>query len=489
MTVVSLPDGARVAGLAVGAGAVWVANGRAGTVTRLDPWTNQVVATIPIGEPALGCDRCWGAVAARGEVVWAAMDTAGPVVVRVDPSANTIAETVEVGVVPTALAVGEDGGLWLTATLENVVVHVDPHGGRAVSRLPVHLPSGIAAGPDAIWVTARTPGSTRQVVGIDPRTEVVLATIPVGRDPGALAVGDAHVWVTNTADHTVSRVDPRAKVTIATIPVAHFPIGAVLGEGAVWIASRGAALLSQPAVSRIDVDTNTVVETTAIGGTAPIGMAVGDTSLWIASRSPDEVLRIGPLPVRPVAPAAGEPPPAVALGGGAILVLAVDEVLRRLARARTISQCGSRSATSTALPSGAIRRGAALVIREPAPISPMDAARIQAGSRCREAIRVPRPRPWKGVAWSLVLGSTLALTALFHAVASSALRGPSAAAPTTVRPPPATAALADGDDVHARFLASLRAQGLGGWSVNEHNTPDVSVTSERCIVSARSPSS
>jgi hypothetical protein len=28
----------------------------------------------------------------------------------------------------------------------------------------------------------------------------------------------------------------------------------------------------------------------------------------------------------------------------------------------------------------------------------------------------------------------------------------------------ATAALADGDDIHARFLASLRAQGLGAWT-------------------------
>jgi DNA-binding beta-propeller fold protein YncE len=70
-------------------------------------------------------------------------------------------------------------------------------------------------------VTAQTPGSTGQVIDIDPRTDVVLATIPVGRDPGALAAGDADVWVTNNADHTVARIDRRAMATIATIPVAH----------------------------------------------------------------------------------------------------------------------------------------------------------------------------------------------------------------------------------------------------------------------------
>lgn len=467
--VVSLPDGARVAGLAVGAGAVWVANGRAGTVARLDPRTNQVVATIPVGEPSPGCDRCWGAVAARGEVVWAAMDTAGPVVVRIDPLANSIAEIVEVGVLPAALAVDKDGGLWLTATLENAVVHVDPHGGRAVSRLTVHLPSGIAAGPDAIWVAARTLGSTGQVVGIDPRTDLVLATIPVGRDPGALAVGDADVWVTNDADHTVSRVDPRAKATIATIPVVHFPIGAVIGEGAVWIASRGAALLSQPAISRIDVDTNTVVETTAMGGTAPIGMAAGDTSLWIASRSPDEVLRIGPIPLRPVAPAAGGPPTAVALGGGAILVLAIGEVLRRLARQGdqpmllpvrhprrvTVRRCSTRcGAGHQGGRTDVVHRSAGVLPTAPPLTLKMVGPRIREGQlRSRRHSRVPRPRLWKVGAWSLVLGSTLALTALFHAVASSALGGPSAAAPTPVRLSPATAASAYGDEMRVGLLA------------------------------------
>ncbi len=56
-----------------------------------------------------------------------------------------------------------------------------------------------------------------------------------------------------------------------------------------------------------------------------------------------------------------------------------------------------------------------------------------------------------------------------------------------VDPSPATAALADGEDVHARFLARLRAEGLGDWSVNEHNNPGGSSTPERCAVSLGDP--
>jgi hypothetical protein len=68
--------------------------------------------------------------------------------------------------------------------------------------------------------------------------------------------------------------------------------------------------------------------------------------------------------------------------------------------------------------------------------------------------RLPPPRPHTVVAWSVLLASILLLASLFHAVAGRALDGPGATAPTPVRVSPATAALADGDDVRARFLAS-----------------------------------
>jgi virginiamycin B lyase len=44
-----IPVGAGPEGIATGAGAVWVANLRGGTVSRIDPATNQVVATIRTG--------------------------------------------------------------------------------------------------------------------------------------------------------------------------------------------------------------------------------------------------------------------------------------------------------------------------------------------------------------------------------------------------------------------------------------------------------
>jgi YVTN family beta-propeller protein len=318
--------------VAVGAGAVWVANGRAGTVSRIDPLTNQIVATIAVAEPSPTCERCWAAIAAQGDVVWASMNSEGPVATRIDPLSNSVAERVEVGVLPSALLVDGDGALWVTANLQNAVVRVAPRSARVVAQIAVHLPSEIAAGHDAIWVTSRKPGAVGQVVRIDPRTEQVISSIPVGHDPGALAVGDDNVWVANETDHTISRINARTNSVVATIPVVHLPVGVAVGSGAVWVASRGFSVLSQPSISRIDLRTNTVVDTIIIEGTAPIGMSAGVGSLWIASRNPDEVVRIGPVQL-PANINGGEPLPLlVALGMGVGLLLTAGPMVRRSAR-------------------------------------------------------------------------------------------------------------------------------------------------------------
>jgi len=294
--------------------------------------TNEVVANIPVAEPSPTCERCWGAVAGRGDVVWATMNSAGPVVAQINPGSNRVVKTIPVEVLPSALGVGEDGELWLTATLQNAVVRVDPRVGRVGERIPVHAPSGVAVDKDAVWVTSRKLGATGQVVRLDARTDRVVATIPVGHEPGALVVGAGGVWVANEADHTISRIEPRTNTVVATIPVVHLPVGVAIGDGAVWVASRGFSVLSVPSVSRIDPDTNTAVETTPIEGTSPLGMVAGEGSLWVASRNPDEVVRIGPVPLPLNAPTAGGPLLLVAIGASTALLVVIGVLLRRSSR-------------------------------------------------------------------------------------------------------------------------------------------------------------
>jgi YVTN family beta-propeller protein len=52
-----------------------------------------------------------------------------------------------------------------------------------------------------------------------------LGTIPVGRQPSAMAVGHGALWVANQGDDTVSRADPLTNRVVATVPLASEPYG------------------------------------------------------------------------------------------------------------------------------------------------------------------------------------------------------------------------------------------------------------------------
>ena len=53
-SIVTIPVGDGPEAVAVGAGAVWVANRLDGTVSRIDPEANEVVATIAVGNAPSG---------------------------------------------------------------------------------------------------------------------------------------------------------------------------------------------------------------------------------------------------------------------------------------------------------------------------------------------------------------------------------------------------------------------------------------------------
>jgi YVTN family beta-propeller protein len=194
---------------ALGEGAVWSAG--AGFVSRLDPSTAKVLT-----------------------------------VTRISPvgAAGFEAES--------GIALGE-GGLWAIGSAD--IVRLDPATNEIVARIPIAQnatgaapnPTAVAVGEDAVWVASRVstftsstlhkPSVRRGIVSrIDPRTNAVVATIPVGADPFGIAVGDGSVWVANRRGFTVSRIDPQTNKVVASIPVGNRPQGIAAGNGAVWVA-------------------------------------------------------------------------------------------------------------------------------------------------------------------------------------------------------------------------------------------------------------
>jgi DNA-binding beta-propeller fold protein YncE len=130
-----------------------------------------------------------------------------------------------------------DGSLWITAGSE--VWQVDPATGKILKRVRIELSSGeLAADQDgsSIWVTA--VGTGRQVgwaIEIDASTGGIINRQPVGCCPGAIAVGEGYIWVTNSRDGTIERISEVSGDVASPISVGRGVDGIAVGQGGVWV--------------------------------------------------------------------------------------------------------------------------------------------------------------------------------------------------------------------------------------------------------------
>jgi YVTN family beta-propeller protein len=275
-----VPLGVRSGQVAVGEGAVWVANAEQGTVARVDLATRRVIQRISVGREPAG-------VVAGGGAVWVA-NSGDRAVSWINPSTNTEVKRIPVGNGPTGIALGL-GAVWVANSLDNSVSRIDPDTGRVVDTIPVGgTPNGVAVGLGAVWVSN---ASDNTVSRISPTSGAVIRPIPVGNGPRALAVGPDAVWVANSLDGTVSRIDPGSDAVVATVPVGDGPSAVAVDPGGVWAASE-----VHGTVSRLDPDTNTVAVTIEVAS-APAGAAVVGDALWVATRGAPSSHRGGTLRV------------------------------------------------------------------------------------------------------------------------------------------------------------------------------------------------
>jgi peptide/nickel transport system substrate-binding protein len=250
--------------LTAGAGAVWVADAKDETVSRIEPGSNRIV-TIPVGSDpaalAFGDGAAW--VAERGDGT----------VARISPRSNKVTRRIDGVNAPSALAAGY-GAVWIASAVDRSVTRIRPDGARSV----VHLgtpPSAIAIGTGAIWVTSEETGT---LFRIEPRTAAIVRVIRVGNRPVAVAAGGSGVWVVNRQDATVSRIDPATNSVSDTIAVARDPAAIALLASAAWVASADAK------VARIDPRTGRVAATVELRN-PPSALAADRGQLWVATQS------------------------------------------------------------------------------------------------------------------------------------------------------------------------------------------------------------
>jgi virginiamycin B lyase len=188
--------------VAVGAGAGWVVSGR-GAVARIDAASNRVVAVIKL--PPEGPEG----IAVAGRIVWVAEGGHG--LARIDAATNRLLGTVRLDLY--AERVAADGGtIWVGGPTTDpsfetagAVARIEAVTGRVREIVPSGLPTGMAAGVGAVWVTERdAAGGALECIapGASPSGMTGLPTL------GELAVGGGAVWAADRRGSLVYRLDP-----------------------------------------------------------------------------------------------------------------------------------------------------------------------------------------------------------------------------------------------------------------------------------------
>jgi YVTN family beta-propeller protein len=231
--VKTIPLEARPTGVAVGAGAVWVAHGLTGEVSRVEPDLNEAQKIEVLAAPPLGGWKM-GAVAVGFGSVWFVWGDS--IVSRIEPGTNrVVSPAAYAGSGPVAISTGE-GAVWVLNRGENTVFRINPRTNGIDRTITVSgRPAGIAVGADAVWVT---DSEGHLLARISP-LENSAATTPVpGKGPEGVAVGFGRVWVAESGSSSVSAIDPVTREVEATVRVGNRPQGITAGEGAVWTSVR-----------------------------------------------------------------------------------------------------------------------------------------------------------------------------------------------------------------------------------------------------------
>ena len=259
---------------------VWVSNSPKNSVSRLDPKSSAVMATITVGK-----HPCSGLAAGFGSV-WVP-NCGDSTVTRLDLKDGKEQATfpLTIGDSEGGVATGA-GSFWILTDTKGTLARVDPATNKTVAE--IYLPPGsfaVAFGGNAAWITSTEKNVLTRV---NAQTNVVEESIAVGPKPRFLTVGEGSVWTLNQGDGSISRVDMKTNKVVATIE-AGVPGGGgeiSAGEGSIWVTT-----FEYP-ITRIDPSTNKVAQQFYGDGGDSIRAGLG--WIWLTNIRAGNVWRIDP---------------------------------------------------------------------------------------------------------------------------------------------------------------------------------------------------
>lgn len=213
--------------MAIHEGSLWVADCKENALVRIDTQTAQKTATVMTGLASTGE---LNVVAGAGSI-WVASDNLVGKVSRVDPATNTVIATITVSPGTWYLAFGF-GSVWAVSSKSKTIQRIDPATNTVTKTTALGKEPGfLTAGEGAVWVQEQGDGT---VARIDPASGDVTGRVKVGAvlKYGDIDTGAGMVWLRTTEDQTFVAIDPKAMTVVARL-------GKAEGSGALRFANGG----------------------------------------------------------------------------------------------------------------------------------------------------------------------------------------------------------------------------------------------------------
>ena len=291
LTVIEVPDarepeiGNSLESLAVSEDAIWVVSHRGGIVSRINPATNEVVATVE--SPILpGCipNACvgLGGIATAGQHVWF-LNQYLESFQQIDASTNEIVGSK--GGPRREGLLGAAGLMWSGLEGGDGAVGMDPGSGDVkvtVAETRALYPAGFASG--SVWFVVE---ECRELLRVDPATGAIQATIAIDACIGDMVDAGGEVWAGTFKG--ILRIDPSTNQQVGLIRIftenERFSL-AVVGDS-VWFRGKVTEIV------RIDAVTKQPVERIRLPyGQYQADIGVADGSVWVANWDEGTVYRI-----------------------------------------------------------------------------------------------------------------------------------------------------------------------------------------------------
>lgn len=164
------------------------------------------IETIEVGDKVL-------AMTYASDALWATIGFEAGTLVKVDPRTNAVVARVAVGRRPSGV-VSFAGMMWVANQNSDNVMRIDPATMKVTDTIGVgKTPNHMASGLGSVWVTS----SDGTVSRIDPTTLDVTTVPAVGQDPMGIVTTATSVFVSDPDGHAVKRIDPATNTVVQTL--------------------------------------------------------------------------------------------------------------------------------------------------------------------------------------------------------------------------------------------------------------------------------